>query len=233
MVSSILGVIPARAGSKSIPGKNLALLAGKPLLAYTCEAVLASRYNMRTVLNTDDEVIATIGKRYGIEVPFMRPPELGQDQTPIIDVLAHSLHWFQRNENYSPDVIVLLQPTSPLRRAEHIDGGISLLLESGADTVVSVTEVPHQYTPESVMRLVNDRLVPYFEGPMTLRRQEKSRLYARNGPAVLVIRRKVVEEGRLYGEAIRPLKMNLVDSIDIDEPLDLALAEFWLSHRQR
>jgi CMP-N,N'-diacetyllegionaminic acid synthase len=229
--SNILGLIPARGGSKSIPQKNVALLCGKPLLAYTCEAALASRHNLRAVLNTDAPAIATIGQQCGIEVPFMRPTELAEDQTPMIDVLMHSLEWFRQNENYDPEIIVLLQPTSPLRRAEHIDAAIDLLLETGADTVVSVTEVPHQFSPHSLMRLERERLVPYIDGPMILRRQDKPRLYARNGPAVLVLRREVIESGRLYGEVVRSMEMARADSVDIDDAEDLALAEFWLHRR--
>jgi CMP-N,N'-diacetyllegionaminic acid synthase len=224
----ILGLLPARGGSKSIPRKNLALLAGKPLLAYTCEAANASRYHLRTVLNTDDDAIAAVGREYGIEVPFMRPANLAQDETSMIDVLMHSMKWFKENQNYSPEIIVLLQPTSPLRRAEHIDAGIDLLIETGADTVVSVVEVPHQFAPASLMVFRGGRLVPYADSPMILRRQDKSRVFARNGPAILVIRREVIESGRLYGDVVQPLKMPRSESVDIDDPDDLLLAEFLL-----
>lgn len=230
--SNILGLIPARGGSKSIPQKNVALLCGKPLLAYTCEAALASRHNLRAVLNTDAPAIAAIGQQCGIEVPFIRPTELAEDQTPMIDVLMHSLEWFRQNENYDPEIIVLLQPTSPLRRAEHIDAGIDLLIETGADTVVSVSEVPHQFSPHSVMCLERGRLTPYIDGPMILRRQDKPRFYGRNGPAILVTRREVVESGRLYGQVVHPLEMSRADSVDIDDAEDLALAEFWLGRRR-
>jgi CMP-N,N'-diacetyllegionaminic acid synthase len=231
MSVKILGLIPARSGSKSIPHKNVALLAGKPLLAYTCEAARASRHAMRTVLNTDDEAIAAVGRQYGIEVPFIRPAELAKDQTPMIDVLIHSLGWLRRNEHYSPEILVLLQPTSPLRRSEHIDAGIDVLLKTGADTVVSVIEVPHQFSPGSVMRIDRDCLVPYRDGPMILRRQDKPRFYARNGPAILVMRREVIESGRLYGDVVHPLEMTLAESVDIDGTQDLALAEFFLARR--
>jgi CMP-N,N'-diacetyllegionaminic acid synthase len=225
----ILGLLPARGGSKSIPRKNIALLAGKPLLAYTCEAANGSRYHLRTVLNTDDEVIAAVGREYGIEVPFIRPAKLGQDETSMIDVLMHSMKWFKENQNYSPEIVVLLQPTSPLRRAEHIDAGIDLLIETGADTVVSVVEVPHQFAPDSLMVLCGGRLVPYTDSPMILRRQDKPRVFARNGPAILVMRREVIESGRLYGDVVQPLKMSRPESVDIDDADDLLLAEYFLS----
>jgi CMP-N,N'-diacetyllegionaminic acid synthase len=225
----ILGLLPARGGSKSIPRKSIALLAGKPLLAYTCEAAKTSRYDLRLVLNTDDDAIATIGHKYGIEVPFIRPANLAQDETPMIDVLMHSIKWFKAHENYSPDIVVLLQPTSPLRRAEHIDAGIDLLFETGADTVVSVIEVPHQFAPDSLMLFRRGRLVPYADRPMILRRQDKPQFFARNGPAILVMRREVIESGRLYGDLVQPLKMARRESVDIDDTDDLLMAEFLLS----
>ena len=221
-------MLPARGGSKSIPRKNIALLAGKPLLAYTCEAASGSRYHLRAVLNTDDDAIAEVGRECGIEVPFMRPAKLAKDETPMVDVLMHSLKWFKANENYSPEIIVLLQPTSPLRRAEHIDAGIDLMIATGADTVVSVVEVPHQFAPASLMLFRGGRLVPYADSPI-LRRQDKPRFFARNGPAILVTRREVIESGRLYGDVVQPLKMGKPESVDIDDADDLLMAEFFLT----
>ena len=227
----ILGVIPARGGSKGIPGKNLHPLLGRPLIEYTFDAAKASRSLGRIILSTDDEEIATFGRAHGVEVPFMRPPHLAQDDTPMIDVLIHVLEALHA-EAYEPDCLVLLQPTSPLRRAEHIDAAIDLLLTTGADTVVSVMEVPHQFSPVSVMRLGGDgKLSPFCDGPMILRRQDKPCVYARNGPAVLVVRRKVVESGKLYGEDVRALEMSKADSVDIDDPFDLVVAECLLQRR--
>jgi N-acylneuraminate cytidylyltransferase/CMP-N,N'-diacetyllegionaminic acid synthase len=120
-----------------------------------------------------------------------------------------------------------------LRRAEHIDAGIDLLIETGADTVVSVVEVPHQFAPASLMVSRGGRLVPYADSPMILRRQDKPRVFARNGPAILVIRREVIESGRLYGDVVQPLKMGRPESVDIDDPDDLLMAEFFLSRLGR
>jgi CMP-N-acetylneuraminic acid synthetase len=229
---NILGLIPARGGSKGIPNKNLVPLVGRPLIEYTFEAALASQGLTRVVLNTDDPTIAQIGRDYGIEVPFMRPAGLARDDTLMVEVLQHALITLQDIEDYWPEIVVLLQPTSPLRRAEHIDAAVNLLLEKNADTVVSVVEVPHQFSPSSVMRLEGERLAPYLEGPLILRRQDKPRFYARNGPAVLVTRRTVLESDRLYGDVVWPLIMNVADSVDIDDTTDLALAEFWLKRQK-
>lgn len=229
---NVLAIIPARGGSKAIPNKNLVPILGKPLLAYTCSAALQSRRLSRTILSTDSEEIATIGRAYDIDVPFLRPTELSQDETPMVDVLGHALSWLAKEQGYRADVVVLLQPTSPLRRAAHIDGVVDLLVSTGADTVVSVVQVPHQYSPVSLMEVdANGLLRPYLDQSMILRRQEKPKVYARNGPAILAVSRQILEQGKLYGNVVRPFEMDLAESVDIDVIDDVALTEFWLRRR--
>lgn len=226
----ILGLIPARGGSKAIPRKNIAPLAGRPLLAYTCDAALASQRLTRIVLSTDDPDIAEVGRQCGVEVPFVRPADLAQDDTPMLSVLQHALRVLRETEGYQPEVIVLLQPTSPLRRVEHIDAAVDILLSTGADSVVSVIEVPHQFNPVSLMRLEKGRLVPFLEGPLLLRRQDKPPVYARNGPAVLAVRREVLlHKDSLYGDDCRPFIMDERSSVDVDDSLDLEFVEFLLA----
>ena len=188
MPSAVLGVVPARGGSKAIPNKNLAPLGGRPLLAYTADAVLKSRRVTRTVVSTDDPAIATVARGLGLDVPFTRPKALAGDDTAMLPVVQHALEMV-RAAGFHPDAVVLLQPTSPLRRAEHIDAAIALLEESGSDSVVSVIDVPHHFNPVSVMRLDGDRLRPFLEEPSVTRRQDKPRVLARNGPAVLAMPR--------------------------------------------
>lgn len=221
---NVLGIVPARGGSKGIPRKNLAAVGGRPLLAYTAAAALASRRLTRVVVSTDDREIAEAARSLGLEVPFLRPPELAADETPMLAVLQHALRELKQG-GFSADAVVLLQPTSPLRRAEHIDRALDLLESTGADSVVSVVEVPHQYSPSAVMRLEQGRLRPYAEGPTITRRQDKPLVYARNGPAVLAVRARVLERGALYGDDCRPLVMAAEESVDIDGPGDLAAAE--------
>ena len=127
---------------------------------------------------------------------------------------------------------MLLQPTSPLRRAEHIDAAVALLEDSGADTVVSVITVPHQFTPGSLMRRDGERVVPLTADAGATRRQDKPVLYARNGPAVLATRARVVASGRLYGDDTRPYVMSREDSIDVDDRFDLEMVEALLARRQ-
>jgi CMP-N,N'-diacetyllegionaminic acid synthase len=210
----LVGLIPARGGSKGIPRKNLAPVAGKPLLAWTVDAARAATELTRVVVSTDDDEIASVA---GVEV-LRRPAELAADETPMLDVVRHAV------AELSPDVVVLLQPTSPLRRAEHIDAAVRLLLESGADAVVSVVVVPHRYSPEALMDVVDGRVVARGSART---RQEKGLVYARNGPAVLAVRSDRLGDD-LYGGDCRPYLMEERDSLDVDDPFDLELADLLL-----
>jgi CMP-N-acetylneuraminic acid synthetase len=225
-------VIPARGGSKGILRKNLAPLAGRPLLAYTTDAALASGRLTRVVVSTDDDEIASLSRQFGAEVPFLRPQRLAADDTPMLDVLIDLVAALQAREQYTPDLLVLLQPTSPFRRAEHIDEAVDLLTSSGADSVVTVLPVPHQFTPSSIMSLQGDRLVAWAEGPAPTRRQDKPLLFARNGPAVLAVRTPIVTDARsLYGTDTRALVMSRAESFDIDDAFDLELAGLLMTAR--
>jgi CMP-N-acetylneuraminic acid synthetase len=217
----VVALIPARGGSKGIPRKNLAPLGGRPLLAWTIEAALGSRVVTRTVVSTEDGEIAAATRELGAEV-LVRPPELAADDTPMQPVIAHALE-----ELGAPDVLVLLQPTSPLRRAEHVDEVVELLLDTGADSVVSVVEVPHRYRLGSLMALDGDRLVRLADDHAGTR-QEKPLVYARNGPAVLALRPGRIGPD-LYGGDCRPYVMGARESLDVDEPFDLELAELLLA----
>lgn len=225
----VVGLVPARGGSKGIPRKNLALLCGRPLLAYTCEAALASRLD-RTIVSTDDPEIADAARACGVDVPFMRPAALGGDEVPMVDVVRHAFTELAAAGD-RPDAIVILQPTSPLRGTRHIDTAIERLFETGADTVVTVVRVPHQFTPGSLMTKREDRLTPYANGPAVLRRQDKPELYARNGPAVLAVRAGSIQRGGFYDGVVIGVEMDPVESLDVDSADDLALAEFWLTRR--
>jgi CMP-N,N'-diacetyllegionaminic acid synthase len=219
----VVALIPARGGSKGIPRKNLAPLGRRPLLAWTVDAALGSRAVTRTVVSTDDDEIAAAARGVGAEV-LERPLELAADDTPMQPVIAHALEALD-----VPEVLVLLQPTSPLRRAEHVDEAVELLVASGADSVVSVVEVPHRYRPGSLMALDGDRLVRLADDHAATR-QDKPLVYARNGPAVLALRPERIGAD-LYGGDCRPYVMGPRESLDVDEPFDLELAELLLARR--
>jgi len=226
---NVLGIIPARGGSKGIPNKNLAPLCGRPLLAYTADAAKASTKLTHTIVSTDDERIAACAKSLRLEV-LLRPSPLAADDTPMLPVLQHALT-AMREQGFNADILVLLQPTSPLRRAEHIDTAVDWLQRVRGDSVVSVVEVPHQFNPTSVMRLDDGLLKPFLDGPTATRRQDKPRFYARNGPAVLAVHARVIEGGSLYGNETWPLVMTPEESLDVDTPWDLKLIEHSLQTR--
>ena len=213
----VVGLIPARGGSKGVPRKNLAVVGGRPLLAWTIDAAQRARTLDRVVVSTDDDEIASAA---GTEV-LRRPARLAEDATPMIDVVRHAV------DELAPDVVVLLQPTSPLRRAQHIDVVVDLLLESGADSVVTVVEVPHRYSPESLMELDGERIVALGSARD---RHSAPRVYARNGPAVLALRADRIADD-LYAGDCRPYVMDERDSLDVDGPFELELADLLLRAR--
>lgn len=233
---NVLGLITARGGSKGIPRKNLALLRGKPLLCYTCDAARASQGLSRVILSTDSEEIAAVGRDSGVEVPFLRPADISRDDTPSIAVARHAIEWLETHDSWRADALVLLQPTSPMRTSRHIDEVIALLAEDGVDTVVSVMEVPHRFNPYSVMRLNAGRLEHYIPDPLPFNRYRRQALpvfLARNGPAVLATKRQVLEQRNgFYGDVVRPYAMSRLDSLDIDEEFDLVCASAALDYRE-
>jgi CMP-N-acetylneuraminic acid synthetase len=223
---NILGLIPARGGSKAIPRKNIIALAGKPLLAYTCEAALGSRLLTRVLLSTDDQEIADVGLQFGVEAPFLRPSHLAGDDTPILPVIQQAIAFLEKEDGFYTDLVVLLQPTSPFREPDHIDDALRLILDSDADSIVSVCELSHQYNPVSLVN-VDEKgyLQPYHQGELVLRRQDKPQLFVRNGPAILITHRSVLDSDRLYGDKVIAYRMDKLESIDIDDQSDLTLAE--------
>ena len=219
----VLGIIPARGGSKGIPGKNIRPLGGKPLLAWTAEAALAARRLSRVVLTTDDEKIAEVGRVCGLEVPFLRPAELAMDDTPTLPVLQHAVAELEKAGDRF-DAVCLLQPTSPFRRSGDIDGCIELL-ETGLDAVISMLPVPPEHNPHWVYFRDGDGLLRLATGedqPIP-RRQELPPAFHRDG-AVYVTRRDVLMGGSLYGKRLGGY---LADSrsVNLDTPADWEKAE--------
>lgn len=230
---SIVGLIPARGGSKGIPGKNIAPCAGRPLLAYTAESALQAKRLDRVILSTDDKAIAEVGAALGLEVPFMRPAELSNDTAGSLGVIVHALDWLEA-QGETVNALVLLQPTSPLRSTAQIDEAIERFQASSADTLVSVIEVPHRFHPDSVMRIEGDALLPLRSAEeMGLRRQDLPKLYARNGPAILILTPAQIRAGNFYGGHTVAYEMPEQDSLDIDVPEDLALAGLLIERRRK
>jgi len=224
-----LGVITARGGSKSIPRKNIKKLAGKPLIAYTIEAAKESKYLTRCVVSTDDEEIAEISRRYGADVPFLRPAELAQDDSTSMAVVQHALKWLKENKGEEYDYLMILQPTSPLRTAEDIDGCIKKIVETDADSVMSMYELM-DFSPKKFKKIIEGDLIePYFqeEGRESSRRQDLDKMYKRNC-AIYLTKTSLIMEGDLFGKKSVAYLMSEERSIDINSPLDFELAEFWI-----
>ncbi|MFH2012804.1 MAG: acylneuraminate cytidylyltransferase family protein [Pseudomonadota bacterium] len=229
---NILAVIPARGGSKGIPRKNIFSLSGKPLIEYTFTAAKDSKLLNRIIISTDDYEIAEIGKRNGIDVPFMRPKELAEDDTPTLPVVKHAVEYLEKVNGYKPDIVILLQPTAPLRKSHHIDEALGLLINSpDADSVVSVTEVPHQYNPYFIMKIEDGTLKFYNEGGIKhTRRQNLPKVYSRNG-AIYAFRLETLNnKNSLYGDICLPYVMSFEESANIDSSYDLKIAEMLLRH---
>jgi CMP-N,N'-diacetyllegionaminic acid synthase len=222
----ILGLIPARGGSKGVPRKNIKLLAGKPLLAYTAEAALAAKRLARVILSTDDDEIAEVGKEFGVEVPFLRPAELAEDKTPTLPVVQHALSFLERQGDRF-DAVCLLQPTNPLRRAGDIDACIELMEQHTADCVISVLPVPAEYNPHWVYFPSGDGILRLSTGETTPipRRQELPPAFHREGSIYITRRDVVMNQHSLFGERVVGYEIDPALTVNIDTPDDWATAE--------
>jgi CMP-N-acetylneuraminic acid synthetase len=225
----VLGLVPARGGSKGVPGKNIRLLRGKPLLQYTAEAALNSQLLSRVILSTESTEIAEIGARCGLEVPFMRPLDLAADETPMLPVVKHALKMLD-GDGSKYDAVCLLQPTNPLRRTEDIDGCITWMEKTNADAVVTTIEVPAEHNPHWVYFQNGDGLLRLSTGESVpiARRQDLPRAFHREG-SVYVARCSVVREGSLYGQRLAGYPIERNRSVNIDSSDDWARAEALLA----
>ena len=225
----IIAIIPARGGSKGTLRKNMKILCDKPLIAYTIEASLSSKYINRVVVSTEDGEISETAKKFGVEV-IERTAELAQDDVPSFVVYQHVIRYLEEVENFYPSIVVALQPTSPCRIVEDIDGAIEKFLGADCDTVVGVCEVEHP--PHWMYTLEGDRMKPVIPGgEKVLRRQDAPQVYRLNG-AVYVIKRDVImKESRVLGNDTRAYVMPPERSIDIDTELDFKFAELLMKER--
>lgn len=219
----ILGLIPARGGSKGLPGKNIRPLAGKPLLAWTIEAALQSGFVDRVVLSSDDESILACGRQWGADVPFVRPAHLAADDTPGTAVVQHAL---EQLPGY--DHVVVLQPTSPLRSGKDIDGAIERLFSTKAPACVSVTMA--EKSPYWMFFLSGDyRLQPVLPfADRAVNRQSLPDVYVLNGAVYVAEIGWLQQSGSFLSEQTVAYLMPVDRSVDIDSERDLALAEAWL-----
>lgn len=227
--TEVLAIIPARGGSKSIPRKNVLSFAGHPLIAFSIAAARAAEMVSRVIVSTDDVEIASISRRYGAEVPFMRPAEFSQDDTPDLPVFQHALKWLSDNEDYQPDLVVQLRPTSPLRRTWHIDQAVLRLLEHPEADSIRTVCVPFQ-NPFKMWRITNEGLMhPLLEADIpeayNMPRQSLPDVYWQTGYVDAAWRDTIVDKNSMTGERILPLVISPDEWIDIDSSDDWRRAE--------
>lgn len=223
----MLALIPARGGSKGLPGKNIKMFNGQPLISYTIQAAREAEIIDRIIVSTDDPDIASIAREYGAEIPFMRPSELAADDSPALDAYLYTLDRLSKEEGKKYDDVVILLPTAPLRTSHDIDQASKIFFEKNADSVISVVETPH---PPEWFKLIDDKgvLRNYRTGEgveNNRNRQEYPKTYIPNG-AIFIFKTSFLKEKRTYySDKTFPYLMAKEKSIDIDDIVDFTCAE--------
>ena len=228
---NVLAIIPARGGSKGLPGKNIRPLAGHPLIAYSVAAALKSKYVTRTIVSTDDTEIAEVAVHYGAECPFMRPAKYAQDMSTDLEVFDYTLRRLILDENYQPDLVLQLRPTSPIRLNGQIDACIEkMLAHPEADSLRIMTEAPQ--TPYKMWRLPEGEpyaqsllVVPGIAEPYNEPRQRLPKAYWQIGTLDVVRPRAILEQGTMSGRNIIAHVVDRNQAVDIDDIESFVLAE--------
>lgn len=231
ILPTFLAIIPARGGSKGIPKKNLRLFCGKPLITYTIAEAKKSRHLSRIIVSTESDDIARVANEYGAEVPFLRPTELAKDTSKVLDAIVHLLKELKANEGYTPDYVVLLQPTSPLRTAEDIDATIDLLLRENADSAITVSVVePRVFikAADGTLTLASDERFL-----RSTNRQALEHTVSENGSMVYVNRvSTLLSTGNFLNGKLVGIETPKWRSVDLDAPEDFVLGELICKHKE-
>lgn len=232
-MKKVLAIIPARSGSKGIPNKNIKPLAGKPLIEYTFDQCKKCNYINRSIVTTDSLEIAQISTKNQIEVPFLRPTNISNDNDSAKSYVLHALEFLQNKENYIPEIVLILQPTSPFRNLIDIERSLEILDNKDADSVVSVTEIDKKFNPEWQFKIMKDGSLEFFNkgidwNSLVSRRQKLMSTYIRNG-AVYCFKRKCLSlYENIYGEKVFSYIMPKARSINLDTYDDWFEAENYL-----
>jgi CMP-N,N'-diacetyllegionaminic acid synthase len=225
---SVLAIVPARSGSKGIPGKNMRSVGGLSLIARAGDVLSSIAWIDRRVISTDSASYAEEGRAHGLDAPFLRPETLSHDHAGALETVVHALETCERLDRRIYNLIVLTEPTSPLRRPEDVEATVRSMLESGADSAMTVSVVDTKYHPEKVFRIVNGVVRFYAPaGGGVTRRQQLESLYSRNGLCYCFRRETLMTKGSLITENTIPV-ITTRAVVNIDEPLDLLWAEFLL-----
>jgi len=231
----ILAIIPARSGSQRVPGKNIKLLLGKPLIAYTIEAAKASRLIDKVFVSTDSQAVADTAIAFGAEAPFLRPAEISRSDSTEMQFLVHALAWLREHESYEPDLIVLLYPTSPLRKPESIDAAIrELIRHPEADSLRSVRHCSEH--PYKMWIVENGYLQPFVKAGdsavHTLSYQSLPTVYIQNASIYIIKTATIRLKKSTVGDIVVPFIMDEIESLDINNPLDFEFAEYYLGQHR-
>ena len=227
-MQKVLAIVTARGGSKRIPKKSIAPISGRPMMAYVLEAIKKSKLVNRIIVDTDDEEMAEVGRANGAEIPFLRPKELAQDSTGHVPVLKYTLETLKAKDGYWPEAVVLIQPTSPLVQPEHIDDALSLLLkEKDLDSVETIFEVPTIFHPYNVRYITDNgytKFVMAKERAEAAKTGKRPKIYTIG--TVYTFRPETLwKYGSIQGEKSKSIIIDKKFAIDVDEPLDLIIAE--------
>ena len=231
---SILAIIPARGGSLGLKNKNMYPLNGRPLLFYTLDAAKNAKLIDRIVVSSDSKKILNFSKQNSVEV-IKRPKKISGSKSTTQEAIIHCLNFLKKNENYIPDIIIILQPTSPLRNSKHINKAIEIFLkDKKATSLVSCVKVPHNFHPMSLMKENNDGYLVNFlkRKKFIYRRQDKDSLFARNGAAIYIVKYEYVSKF-LFGGKVINFIMDENTSIDIDSLADIKKAKKILKLRKK
>jgi N-acylneuraminate cytidylyltransferase len=234
--TKILALIPARGGSKSIPRKNIYPVAGKPLIAYSIQQALDSKYITRVIVSTDDEEIAEVSRKWGAEVPFMRPTTFSQDRSLDIEVFDHALRWLKENDDYQPELVVHLRPTGPVRRVALIEQAIEAIQAHPEVDALRSVQIAKQ-NPYKMWFIENGLLKPILqlEGidePYNMPRQKLPKTYWQNGTLDITRPKTVLEKKSMMGKKILAFEMN-EPAYDLDYPEDIPVIEKALEKLER
>lgn len=219
----VLGIIPARGGSKAIPGKNIKKLHGKPLIFYTINEAKKSKFLDFVVVSTEDKKIEKVTQKYGVVV-VKRPKKLSADSSTSISVLKHAIINLKKTKKFIPDIIVVLQPTSPLRNAADIDGAIKKFLHLKCDSVISMTKVSS--LPYWIYKLRGNIAKNIIKKPKKVyRRQDSQKFYQVNGAVYVTSKNMIINHNTIFGKKISAYIMPQERSVDLDTMIDFKLAE--------
>ena len=227
MEMNVLGLIPARGGSKGLKNKNIIYLSGKPLINYAIQALRNSKLVNKVVVTMDSEKIAEVALEYGAEVPFLRPPEMALGNSPVYPALVHAVKKLEELQDYKTEYIITAQPTYPLMKATQIDKAVKLAIEKKADSIITVVKLDHDCHPYNIRKILPNGTIKFWKEKEHYKyptRQSKPEFY-HFGNIVVSHYDTLINEHRLEGKKNYPMEIEQITSLDVNVKEDLILIE--------